>query len=143
MRQERPKKPALSALSEPDKKALARLVRKYDANTIAAAARKVRLRGPGRPIGLAFYERVHFAQWFEEVEEEHRAAGSRRPFTDAALDLFEIEYDEAERNVPGKAEKFIAMMKDKRKRARPDLALVRELTKRREAWLKRRRRGRK
>jgi hypothetical protein len=139
----RPTEPALSALSPSDKKALARLVRKYGRKTIAAATRNVRLRAPGRPIGPAFLERVHLAQWFEEVEEEYRAAGSRRPFTDAALDLFEMEFDEAEWKVPEKVEKFLATMKDKRKRARPDLTLARKLAQRREAWLKRRRRGRK
>ena len=90
-------------LSESDTKEVARLVHKYGRDFIAAAAQKVPLRGPGRPSRgfLPYYERMALADEIEELAEEHRQAGSRKPYTDAEIDFYELEYA-GEKNPPVK-----------------------------------------
>ena len=135
------KKEQPETLTPDDTKKLARLVRKYGRRMIAEAAQKVRTKGPGRPYFP--FERAHFAEWFEEVEAEYREAGSKQPFIEAAFLLYEWEIDEAERREPGRFERFLATVKNKRKRGKKDLALLRELHQRREDWLQHRQGGRK
>jgi hypothetical protein len=81
-------------LSEPDLKELARLVRKYGSEPLAAAAKTIVPRSPGRPSRglLPCYERMHLTDWIEETAEEHRQAGSRKPYTDAEIDLYDLQF---------------------------------------------------
>ena len=81
-------------LSASDRSALARLVRKYGRDAVVAAAQKVPLRGPGRPSRglLPYYERLHLTDWIETVADEHRRAGSKQPYKDAELDMYELQY---------------------------------------------------
>jgi hypothetical protein len=81
-------------LSPSDQKALARLVRKYGRKAVVAATQTVFARGPGRPSKglLPYHERMHLADWIEEQAEEHRQRGSRKPYTDAEIDLYDLLY---------------------------------------------------
>jgi len=84
-----------------DTKELARLVRKYGRDAVAAAAQGVPLRGRGRPSRglLPVYEMMHLADRIEELAEEHRQAGSRKPYTDAEIDYYDLEFS-GEKNPP-------------------------------------------
>jgi hypothetical protein len=92
---ERPK------LAPSDAKKLAALVRKYGREEVIAAAGSVAARGPGRPSRglLPYYERMHAAQLLEEYAEEHRKAGSPKPYVDAAIQYYEMEYGTPQRDM--------------------------------------------
>jgi hypothetical protein len=122
-------------LTRPDTKALAWLVGKYGRDVIRSLTTKVRLPGRGRPTrgDLPYYERIHFADWLEEVADEHRRAGSRKPYVDSAIDLYEMEF-EGEQNRPD-LHKFLSTVKRKRLQGRRELHAMREAAQRREQWL--------
>lgn len=122
-------------LTRSDTKALAWLVGKYGRDVIGSLTTMVRLPGRGRPTRgeLPYYERIHFADWLEEVADEHRRAGSRKPYVDAAIDLYEMEF-EGEQNHPD-LRKFLSTVKRKRLQGRPELHAMREAAQRREQWL--------
>jgi hypothetical protein len=155
-------------LSPADAKTLAFLVRKYGREKIALAAWSLVTRGPGHPSRglLPYYERMHEADWLEEVAEERRKAGSRKRYVDAATELYEMKfgtpqrdkdgklryltcYDDHGNPVYGKAPKpasFLSTIKKKRQRGRRELQEVREALARRDAYFKKLRmnsRGRK
>ena len=123
------------SLSASDTKLLARLVAKYGskvvadaAQVVADAAQKVPLRGRGRPSrgSLPDYERMHIADWIEERAEEHRQAGSRKPYTDAEIDLYDLLYsgEEHRRDL----QKFRKTIKKTRQQGRRDwLELARKI----------------
>jgi hypothetical protein len=129
-------------LTAADTKELARLVRKYGRDVVADAARKVTLRGPGRPSrsDLPYYERMHLADWIEEYAEEYRQAGHRAPLKQAKLDVYEMLYagKEGQRDL----EKFLKTIKKKHQQGRRELQEVKAAAQRREAWL-RQQKGRK
>src|SRR5262249_52342347 len=99
-------------------------------------------RGPGRPYaGKALYERVHWADWVEETAEEHRQAGSRKPYVDALLDLLELTKEpEAVREIIANETQFNTISKSfkkKRIKGRRELQMMKELAKRRDDYLRR------
>jgi hypothetical protein len=110
-----------SILSGSDTKELARLVRKYGRKVVAAAARTVSLRAPGRPSRglLPYYERMHLAEWIEEQAEEHRQAGSRKPYTDAEIDLYDLQFSGEEK--PPDLQKWRRTIKKLRQQGRREL----------------------
>jgi hypothetical protein len=99
-------------------KDLARLVRKYGRDVIGGAAKTVSVRGPGRPSrdNLPFFERMHLADWIEEQAEEYRQAGSRKPYRQAEIDLYELMYDDDAKSRD--FEKFQKTKKKARQRGR-------------------------
>jgi len=130
----RPSEPTLppdpmELLSDAHAKKLATLVRKYGPEAIAKAAKAVVTRKPGRPSrgDFPYYERMHLADWLEERAEEHRAAGSRKPYTDAEIELYELLYggEEEKRDL----QKFRKTIKKARHRGRLELQEVREALK--------------
>jgi hypothetical protein len=131
MAEKRKLRPELSAS---DTKELARLVRKYGQEAVAAAVQKTPLRGPGRPSRglLPYYERMHLADWIEEAAEEHRLEGHRAPYKRAVNDLYELLYGGTQDRDP---EKFAKTTKKKYQQGRRDLQLLKEADKRREAWI--------
>jgi hypothetical protein len=94
--------PAKPKLSAGDAMLLARLVRKYGPEFIAAAAQdipdKILARSRGRPLMgddepfSPYLRKMHLADCIEEWAEEHRDAGSRKPYDDAYFDLYKIRY---------------------------------------------------
>jgi hypothetical protein len=85
-------------------------------------------RGRGRPyLGVALYERVHWAEWVEETAEERRQAGSQKPYVDTLLDLLELkEKPEAVREIIADEERYKRIEKNFKKK---------RLKGRRESWL--------
>jgi hypothetical protein len=96
--------------------------------------------------------------WLENVAEEHRKAGSLKPYVDAAIELYEMKFGKPERDKDGKLRyimddgvegdspvygrapelaSFLNTTKKKRQRGRRELQAVREADARREAYLKR------
>ena len=128
-------------LSPKDTKDLARLVSNYGRSIIAAAAKEVPVRGRGRPKRGpgAYFERVFLAQTVEEWAEEHRKAGSRKPLTEALIDLHYIMYGEDDKKHP--VGNFLKTIKRKLIPARRELEEVREATRQREQWLRLQGRG--
>jgi|SRR4029453_8636017 hypothetical protein len=99
-------------------------------------------RGPGRPYaGKALYERVHWAEWVEETAEEHRQAGSRKPYVDALLDLLELtEEPEAVCKIIANETQFKRISKNfkkKRIKGRRESQMMKELAERRDDHLRR------
>ena len=97
-----------------------RLMKKYGAAALTAAAEKVALRGPGRPSRglLPYYERVNLTQWIEERAEEHRLNKSAKPYTNAEIDVYEMLCgDEKSRDL----QKFRRTIKKSRQQGRQDL----------------------
>jgi hypothetical protein len=83
--------PDFDRMTVRDCKLLATLLKKYGAAVVAKAAKIVALRKRGRPrleIGGAYYDRMALADLFDELVEEHRAAGSRHPKKAAMRELF-------------------------------------------------------
>jgi hypothetical protein len=109
------------SLSASDKKELARLVRKYGRRAVVEAAQKVALRGPGRPSRgfLPHYENMHLADWIEEQAEEHRQAGSRKPYTDAEIDLYDLQFSGEKK--PPDFQKWQKTIKKRRLQGRREL----------------------
>jgi hypothetical protein len=124
-----------SSLLASDAKELARLVRKYGREPIAAAAHEVPLRGRGRPTRglLPDYERMHLADWIEEQAEEHRLAGHRAPYKRAVNDLYDLLYGGGRQDRD--PEKFAKTIKKKYLQGRRDLQLVKEAATRRQAGI--------
>jgi hypothetical protein len=120
-----PEKEGASApqLSEAETRGLARLVRKYGVETVTAAiaaAKDIRLRGPGRPSRglLPYFERMHMTEWIEGQAEEHRQRGSTKPYTEAETDTYQMLYDdEKSRDL----ERFCKTIKKTRLQGRRDL----------------------
>jgi hypothetical protein len=84
---------ALDRLTDRDQKLLATLVKNYGAKVIAQAARIVTpppSRGRPRRGEDPHFERIHLADFFDALVEEHREAGSRHPVQAAMRELFEI-----------------------------------------------------
>jgi hypothetical protein len=84
----------LEAISNKDRKQIARLVGKHGREIVlAAVTASPEPRSRGRPSrgNLPIYEAVHLAQWFEEEVEEHRGRGSAHPIRDAEIALYDIE----------------------------------------------------
>jgi hypothetical protein len=86
-------------MSAGDAKLLVQLARKYGPAFIALAVQdipdEVLARGRGRPIATIeqpYLRKMHLADCIEEWAEEHRAAGSRKPYDDAYFDLYKIRY---------------------------------------------------
>jgi hypothetical protein len=124
-----------SSLSASDTKELARLVRKYGRQAVAAAAQEVPLRGKGRPSRglLPYYEGMHVADWIEEQAEEHRLAGHRAPYKRAVNDLYELQYGGGRQDRD--PEKFAKTIKKKYQQGRRDLQLVKEAATRQQAGI--------
>jgi hypothetical protein len=113
--------PAQLSLSASDTKELTRLVRKYGRAVVATAAGTVLLRAPGRPSRglLPYYERMHLAEWIEEQAEEHRQAGSRKPYTDAEIDLYDLQFSGEEESPD--FQKWRKTIKKRRQQGRREL----------------------
>jgi hypothetical protein len=123
-RPRRPKYPPLKGeLSEPDRRELARLVGKYGRDIIAARANDVPLRGPGRPSAgsRSLREALDLAYCFEDLIEQHRRAGSRKPIADAERELFQFECSEEQQRQPGRFERWRSNIKKKRLRGQREL----------------------
>jgi hypothetical protein len=97
-----------------------RLVKKYGAAAVTAAAKEVRLRGPGRPTRglLPYYERMNSTEWIEERAEKHRQNKSTKPYTDAEIDVYEMRYGNEN---PHDLQKFRRTIKKSRQQGRQDL----------------------
>jgi hypothetical protein len=110
-------------LSEPDRKELARLVGKYGRDIICARANDVPLRGPGRPLeGTGPLRRtVDLAICFEDLVDQHRQAGSRKPIADAERELFEFECSKEEQRQPGRFERWQKNIRKKRSQGKREL----------------------
>lgn len=118
------------ALSEADERRLARLVRKYGRELVAERALVVKPRARGRPVGSGKdgddprLTKMHEADWIEEVAEEYRQAGSLSPYTDAELELFVLQFGEAEAGKLAEwrenLRRFRTTLKRKRYQARRD-----------------------
>ena len=140
-----PPRHRLKPLSVGHIRLLARLVRKYGRRLIAAAAGKVqppRKRGwPAREIAAAAYlERKHEAAWIEDVAEEHRRDGSRQPYLDAEIDLYDLLHSKEAQLTLSKEDKraldkFLNTMKRKRYRGRRELQEARKFAVLRERYL--------
>src|SRR4051812_31409283 len=89
----------LTDWAEAHRQELARLIRKHGRGLVAAAVSHVVPRESGRPSrGLQpIYELMHLTDWIEEAADEHRQAGSRKPYVDAELDVYEMQYDGEEK----------------------------------------------
>jgi hypothetical protein len=127
-----PSKP--KQLSKADERTLGRLAKKYGRETIAEAAKRIPLPRPaGRPSrGLEpYWERVNLADWIEEAAEEHRAAGSRKPYEDAEVELFQLTRSPEEQREPGAFQRFQKTLRRKRAEGRRGLELARETAKKR------------
>jgi hypothetical protein len=122
---------------------LARLVRKYGRALVAAAAGKV---PPPRKVGwparalAAYLERKHEAAWIEDVVEEHRRDGSRQPYLDAEIDLYDLLHSKEAQLTLSKEDKraldkFLNTMKRKRYRGRRELQEARKFAVLRERYL--------
>jgi hypothetical protein len=111
------KPPECPPLKPLDVKELSRQVRKFGPKVIAEATKKIPMRGePGRPSG-ALPERVFMTQWIEERADERRRAGSRTPYKDAELDLYELQYGRDEHGLRD-VQKFRKTIKKQRLRGR-------------------------
>jgi len=62
---------------------------------------------------------MHLADWIEEQAEEHRQAGSRKPYTDAEIDLYDLEFS-GEKNPPD-FQKWRKTIKKRRQQGRKEL----------------------
>lgn len=108
-----------SKLSPTEAKLLARLVGKHGREEIAALAMTItKPRSVGRPNAgdQPLYDLMQFTDMIEDWTEEHRRAGSPKPFVDAATSLYELLYD-GEPDAP-KLVSFIDTVKRKRQRGR-------------------------
>jgi hypothetical protein len=86
-------------LSASDARELARIVGKYGRDTVVGAIESGASPRPvGRPtLGLfPIYKAMHLADWFEDRVEEHLADGSRSPYKDATLELYDLRYSREE-----------------------------------------------
>jgi hypothetical protein len=124
---------------------LARLVGKYGRDIIAAHANKVQLRGPGRPPAGSqpFREALDLAYCFEDLIEQHRRAGSRKPIADAERELFQFEYSEEEQRHPGRFERWRSNIKKKRLRGQGELQRRKAAAKARALSFQKPKKGRK
>jgi hypothetical protein len=116
-------------LSASDTRKLERLVRKYGRDAVATAVGEIEVqepRGPGRPSRglLPYYEKMHLADWIEDRAEEHRRAGSVKPYTNAEIDLYEMLYSGGEERRD--LNKFRKTRKKARLQGRRDLQQLRE-----------------
>jgi hypothetical protein len=113
------------SLSDRDQRSLARMVRDYGAEVIIAAAKVAPpSQRRGRPLNpRSYYERLHEADWIEEVMEENRRGGSRAPLLEALLLLYKYKGgEEAKRDI----QKFLSTSKRRFKRGRRELRELRE-----------------
>jgi len=99
-------------------------------------------RGPGRPyFGEGLYARVHWAEWVEETAEEHRQAGSQKPYVDTLLDLLEqTEEPEVVREIIADEKRFERIAKNfkkKRSKGQRELQMMKEWAERRDDYLRR------
>jgi hypothetical protein len=120
-----PKEETVPLLSDRDQRTLARMVRDYGVNQIIAAAKAAPLpRRRGRPLNpRSDYERLHEADWIEEMMEENRQRGSRAPLLEALLLLYEYKgAEEAKRDI----QKFLSTSKRRFKQGRRELRELRE-----------------
>jgi len=62
---------------------------------------------------------MHQAEWIEERAEEHRQAGSRKPYTDAEIDLYDLQFSGEEK--PPDFQKWRKTIKKSRHRGRREL----------------------
>jgi hypothetical protein len=112
-------------LSDRDQRSLARMVRDYGVEEIIAAAKAAPPpQRRGRPLNpRSCYERLHEADWIEEVMEENRQRGSRAPLLEALLLLYEYKgREEAKRDI----QKFLSTSKRRFKQGRRELRELRE-----------------
>jgi hypothetical protein len=119
-------------LSDRDQRSLARMVRDYGVEEIIAAAKVAPPpQRRGRPLNpRSYYERLHEADWIEEVMEENRHRGSRAPLLEALLLLYEYKGgEEAKRDIL----KFLSTSKRRFKQGRREL---RELGETMQRWKK-------
>jgi hypothetical protein len=119
-------------LSDRDQRSLARMVRDYGVEEIIAAAKVAPPpRRRGRPLNpRSGYERLHEADWIEEVMEENQQRGSRAPLLEALLLLYEYKGgEEAKRDI----QKFLSTSKRRFKQGRQEL---RELHETMQRWKK-------
>lgn len=127
-----PKLTAIDRIAPRHRETLAMLVKKYGAIVIAKAAKTVApTRHRGRPPrgNRPRFERMHLADFFDELVEEHREAGSRYPKQAAMRDLFDVAYP-SRRYDPDAFRRFAATTKRKLPQGRRDLARAKETAKR-------------
>jgi hypothetical protein len=87
----------LDKLSARERKLLEGLGRAHGADTIAAAVRVLLMstpkRGRGRPSSwLSKKNKMHIADYIESQAEEHRLAGSSRPYKEAYSDFHKLYF---------------------------------------------------
>jgi hypothetical protein len=124
-------------LSDRDQRTLARLVHDYGVHHIIAAAKVAPRPQPrGRPANpRSRYERIHEADWIEDVMEEYRQGGSRKPLLEALLLLYEYKGGaKAIRDL----DKFLSTAKRRFKQGRRELQESGEAARRRDMKIKNR-----
>jgi hypothetical protein len=133
-RRGRPPRAKLPALTKPltlsNTKALARLIGKCGRRTIVAAAKAIPLPRRGRPSrgSLPRFERVQLTEQIDELAEQHRKAGSRKPYQDAEIDVYEIQFYGAKKRP--RLLKFLKTVRRKRLQGRRELYAAREAAQR-------------
>ena len=89
---------------------------------------------------MAYYERIHWAQWVEERADEHRQAGSRKPYALALIDLLELtEEPEVVGEIIADEKRFARIQKQfKKKRliSRQELRVAKKMAVIRRGWLR-------
>jgi hypothetical protein len=132
----------LPKLSESDQKKLARLVRKYGCEAVAAAAKKAPpakpARGPGRPSRI--FERMWLAGLIDEWAEENRQAGSRQPYKQAEIEYYDCCYSRDEQKRLD-FQKFQKKLKKDRLQGRQELQRYHANLQRWEAHLRAQKKG--
>jgi hypothetical protein len=123
-------------LTPSDTRELARLVRKYGRTLVVETAMSIPEPREGRPPrgDLPVFERIHLADWIEEVAKEYQKAGSSKPYRQAELEVYEIQF-----GGDGKRpdlQTFLTTLKRKRIQGRKELRAARETAQRRERTLK-------
>jgi hypothetical protein len=137
--------PPKGELSEPDRRELARLVGKYGRDIIRARANDVPLRGPGRPAeGTGpLRKAVDLVFCFEDLVDQHRKAGSRKPIADAEHELFEFEFSKEQQRQPGLFQRWQKNIRKKRLRGQRELQRRRAAARARALSFQRPKKGRK
>lgn len=120
-----PEQEVVPLLSNRDQRALARMVRDYGEEEVVAAAKAAPpARRRGRPLNpRSQYERMHEADWVEEVTAENRQAGSRAALKHALLLLYEYKGGEEDKR---DIQKFLSTAKRRFKQGKQELRILRE-----------------
>lgn len=130
-------------LTPSDTRDLARLVRKCGRNLIVETAKSIPEPREGRPPrgDLPVFERIHLADWIDEVAMEYQEAGSVKPYRQAELEVYEMQFG-GDGNRPD-LQTFLTTLKRKRIQGRKESRAARDTAQRRERALKSQRPRRK